>query len=57
MMHGEYGIEDVCLSTLAVVGRGGIKGKLVAPLTEEEQVLLRKSADSLKNVISNLHIG
>ena len=57
MMHGEYGIEDVCLSTLAVVGRGGIKGKLVAPLTQEEQALLHKSADSLKNVISNLHIG
>ena len=28
MMHGEYGIEDVCLSTLALVGPNGIQGKL-----------------------------
>ena len=25
MMHGEYGIEDVCLSTLALVGNGGVR--------------------------------
>ena len=56
MMHGEYGIEDVCLSTLTVVGREGIKGKLVAPLNEQEQALLKKSADSLKDVIKNLDI-
>ena len=55
-MHGEYGIEDVCLSTLTVVGREGIKGKLVAPLNEQEQALLKKSADSLKDVIKNLDI-
>ena len=35
MMHGEYGIEDVALSTLAVVGREGITGRLNAPLTDE----------------------
>ena len=56
MMHGEYGIDDVCLSTLTVVGREGIKGKLVAPLNEQEQALLKKSADSLKDVIKNLDI-
>lgn len=54
MMHGEYGISDVALSTLAVVGRNGISGKLTAPLTDSEVSLLTKSADSLKNVISQL---
>nr|WP_317412850.1 L-lactate dehydrogenase [uncultured Solibaculum sp.] len=54
LLHGEYGIDDVCLSVLTVVGRDGIKGKLMAPLTEEEQALLRKSADSLHEVINNL---
>ncbi len=54
MMNGDYGIEDVCLSTLSIVGRGGIKGRISAPLSPEEQALLRKSADSLKAVISQL---
>ena len=27
MLHGEYGIEDVCLSTLTLVGPNGIQGK------------------------------
>ena len=28
MMHGEYGLEDVCISTLAIVGPNGVQGKL-----------------------------
>jgi L-lactate dehydrogenase len=54
LMHGEYGIDDVCLSTLSVVGRNGIIGRLDAPLTDSEIVSLRKSADSLKAVIAQL---
>lgn len=56
MMHGEYGIDDVCLSTLNVVGHEGIQGKVVSPLTDSEIMLLRKSADSLKEVIKNINI-
>jgi L-lactate dehydrogenase len=56
MMHGEYGIDDVCLSTLNVIGRDGITGKLHPKLTDEETVLLRKSADCLKDIIRNLEI-
>ena len=56
MMHGEYGISDVCLSTLAIVGKSGIIGNVETPLTEEEIGLLRKSADSLKEVIHNINI-
>ncbi len=56
MMHGEYGIDDVCLSTLSIIGRDGIRGKLNPALTEAEQVLLRKSADNLKAVIKSLDI-
>ena len=54
MMHGEYGIEGVALSTLAVVGREGITGRLNAPLTDEEVAKLHKSANALKEVISQL---
>ena len=56
MMHGEYGIEDVCLSTLALVGNGGVRGKVNVPLTDDEVAKLRYSADTLKNVISSIEI-
>lgn len=56
MMHGEYGIEDVCLSTLNLVGNGGILGKVNVPLTDEEVAKLQKSAETLKGVISQLNI-
>lgn len=56
MMHGEYGIDDVCISTLNIIGHSGVVGKLLSPLNDEETLLLRKSADSLKDVIKNLDI-
>lgn len=54
MMHGDYGVEDVCLSTLAVVDSYGIKGKVEPPLTEQEIALLHNSANQLKEIISGL---
>lgn len=54
MMHGEYGIEDVCLSTMNNVGRDGLRGKLVPALLPEEEALLKKSAESLRSVIDNV---
>ena len=56
MMHGEYGLEDVCLSTLNIVGRDGLRGKLLPTLTPEETALLHKSADNLREVIRGLEI-
>ena len=56
LMHGEYGIENVALSTLNMVGHEGVRGKVNVPMTDEEVMLLRKSADTLKDVISNLEI-
>lgn len=56
MMHGEYGIDDVCLSTLTVVGANKVKGKLITPLTDAEVALLQKSAESLKSVIKSIEI-
>ncbi len=54
LADGEYGISDVCLSTLATVGEGGITGRISAPLTPTETESLRKSADALKSVIAQL---
>ena len=56
MMHGEYGVSDVCLSTLALVDRNGVRGKILNPLTEEEMAKLQNSADKLKSVINQINI-
>ena len=56
MMHGEYGVEDVCLSTLTLVGPNGVKGKVPMKLTEEEIALLHKSANALKDVIAQIEL-
>lgn len=56
MMHGEYGIDNVCLSTLNMIGDNGVHGKVNVPLTDEEIGKLRHSADTLKEVINSLEI-
>ena len=56
MMHGEYGIDDVCLSTMTIIGPEGVKGKVPAKLTYEEISKLQASANALKEVIKNLDI-
>jgi L-lactate dehydrogenase len=54
MMNGEYGVEDVCLSTLALVDNSGVRGKIMNPLTEEETAKLQASAEKLKAVIRQI---
>lgn len=56
MMHGEYGIDDVCLSTLNIIGKDGIRGKLLVSLTDEENALLKKSAGCLRDILDNIKI-
>ena len=56
MMHGEYGIDDVCLSTLNLVGHEGVRVKVNVPLTDDEIAKLRLSAQTLKDVISHLEL-
>ncbi len=56
VLHGEYGIDDVALSVLTLIGPNGVKGRLEMPLTDEEQAKLVKSADALKDIISQIQI-
>lgn len=56
MMHGEYGVDDVCLSTLCLVDRSGVRGKILNKLTDEEVQKLQFSADKLKSVIAQIEI-
>ena len=54
MMHGEYGIDDVCLSVLNTINQDGVSGKVLVPLDDSELEKLRQSAECLKNVIKGL---
>lgn len=54
LLTGEYGISDVCLSVLSVVGHDGLKGRIVAPLTDGEVEKLKASAACLKDIIKQL---
>jgi len=56
MMHGEYGVEDVCLSVLNLVDRSGVRGKILNPLTDEELAKFQASAAKLRSVIDAIEI-
>lgn len=56
MFHGQYGINDVCLSALTLVDNTGARGLIMNPLTDEEVGKLRASADKLKSIIGQIEI-
>ncbi len=56
MMHGEYGIDDVCISTLTIVGPHGIQGKVPMRLNQKEIGQLQASANTLKEVIKQIDL-
>ncbi len=56
LLNGEYGINDVCLSLLNVVGNKGAHTKIMLPLNDEEIASLHNSANVLKDLINGLNI-
>ena len=54
MHHNEYGIDDVCLSTLALVGPNGVKAHIPVELTKKEAEKLRYSAACLRSVLDQI---
>ena len=54
MMHGEYGVDDICLSILNLVDRNGVHGKILNHLTDAEVAKLQASADKLKSVLAQI---
>ncbi len=54
MLHGEYGIDNVMLSMPAIVGANGVENIVPFDIDEEEAAKLKKSADTLKEIISQL---
>ncbi len=57
MLHGEYGIDDVCVSVPTLIGPNGVQGKVPVKLTQDEIVQLQSSADSLKEVIKHIDVS
>ncbi|MBR6506459.1 MAG: L-lactate dehydrogenase [Clostridia bacterium] len=56
MLDGEYGISDVCLSLLNVVGAKGAHNKVIIPLNDAELKALHHSADTLKDIIRSVNL-
>ena len=53
-LNGEYGLEGLCLSIPTIIGSKGAEQILELSLSEEEAEKLRKSADELKEVLSQV---
>ncbi len=54
--EGEYGINDVCLSSLSLVDSKGVRSIITQPLTDDELKKLHESAEALKAVIKSANI-
>jgi L-lactate dehydrogenase len=54
LLEGEYGIQDVCLGIPSVVGQGGVRQIVKAPLNPEEQEALLKSVSILREALKEL---
>ena len=57
MIHGEYGISDICLSMPTVVGREGVETRVPIQLNEQEESALSASAEQLSKVAAQLDLS
>ncbi|TMD14752.1 MAG: malate dehydrogenase, partial [Chloroflexi bacterium] len=55
-LEGEYGIEGLFVGVPAKLGAGGVEEILELDLTEPEQAALRRSADSVRELIAVMGI-
>jgi L-lactate dehydrogenase len=56
LLEDYVGISDVCLSVPSIVNRSGVQEVLPVPLSDEETAGLRRSADTVHEVIRQLGI-
>jgi len=54
LLHGEYGIEDVCMSVPVVLGRSGARMAIEMPISDEEKDALKRSAGVLRDVLGGI---
>lgn len=53
-LEGEYGFQGIYLGVPTILGKDGIEKIIELPLTEDEQIALKKSADSVREVMKVL---
>ncbi len=51
LLNGEYGYSDLYMGVPVVIGAGGVEKIVVLDLTEDEKVMLAKSAKSVQGVV------
>ncbi|MCI2049549.1 MAG: hypothetical protein LKJ76_07500 [Lachnospiraceae bacterium] len=56
MLHGEYGVSDVCVSVPCIIGAGGVENIATPPMTPDEEKAFTASANALKEIIAQLDI-
>lgn len=52
--NGEYGLKDVCLSSLSVVNHAGVRSIVAQRLSDDEMACLYRSAEVLKDIIKQV---
>ena len=56
LLQGQYGIDGVCLSLPAVLGRQGVHHLLPIPLADAEEQALRRSAEVIRHALATLSL-
>lgn len=56
MLHGEFGLDNVCLSVPSLIGNGSVQGHVMPKLAPDEVEKLLKSGNALKSVIEKLEL-
>lgn len=56
MMHGEYGIDNICLSMPTLIGAHGLETQVPISLNYAESTALQQSANALKKVAAELNL-
>ena len=54
--EGEYGIKDVCLSSLSLVDHSGVRSIITQRLSDNELRCLHRSAEELKAVLKSIQL-
>ena len=56
VMNGEYGLRDICFGVPAKIGKNGIEKVIELKLTADENEMLKRSANAVKENIAKLAI-
>ena len=54
MQRGRYGLDDVCLSMPAIVGKDGVETLVPIDLNYKESEDIKKSAETLKKILGEI---